>query len=133
MTQLSPVARRLTEREDALLKVALAHKTLEWDLAATGNWEVLLRACRSSPGWLRACGPTRRSIPKERADRLLETVTNVKGPFAQELAELLDERDDGTATSAILGARLPRGSDQVGREPKSRIPPSKDAQRLVGC
>src|SRR4051794_39065941 len=41
---LSPVAAALAAREGDKLRVRLAQRTLEWDLAAAGNWDVLLEA-----------------------------------------------------------------------------------------
>lgn len=90
--ELSPVAAALRNHEGENLKVSLADKTLEWDLAAAGNWDVLLQAL--APIKPRVAAALERdhadSSHEQRADVLLEKVKNVKGPFAQELADLLD-------------------------------------------
>jgi putative ATP-dependent endonuclease of the OLD family len=93
-SELSPVAAKLRDRERDALKVCLARKTLEWDLAAasTENWDVLLRALE--PIKPRVAKALRDELgaadAEERANRLLEKVKDVKGPFAQQLADLLE-------------------------------------------
>jgi putative ATP-dependent endonuclease of the OLD family len=90
---LSPLAASLRAREGGNLLVRLAEKTLEWDLARAGNWPLLLDALR--PIKPRVAAALERdladSTPEERADRILENVRDVKGRFAQELADLLDD------------------------------------------
>ena len=92
---VSAVATSLKEAEHDLLRVELAAKTLEWDLALPEeNWSVLLMALKSLKPLVSerlreqmtdADGP-------ERANALLDAVANVKGPFAQQLADLLYAR-----------------------------------------
>ena len=87
----------MKEQEHALLKVALAQKTLEWDLALPEeNWPVMLEALAEVKPRVAARLGTDLAVsaPTERADRLLSAVANVKGPFAQRLAERLAERDE---------------------------------------
>jgi putative ATP-dependent endonuclease of OLD family len=89
---LSAVARDLLGRQGPNLQVHLAERTLEWDLAQAGNWTVLLDALRAVKPRV-AASLTRdlaAATPTERADRLLEKVDNVKGRFAQELADIID-------------------------------------------
>jgi putative ATP-dependent endonuclease of OLD family len=92
--ELSPVAAKLRDRESGALKVCLARKTLEWDLAAAtaDNWEVLLRALEAiKPRVAQALrGELGDAAPEQRANRLLERIKDVKGPFAQQLAGLLE-------------------------------------------
>jgi putative ATP-dependent endonuclease of OLD family len=90
--QISHVAARLRARAGEALKVCLASKTLEWDLAAAGNWDVLLAALsRIKP---RVAAKLQSDLlmsePTARADALLEKVNDVKGAFAQQLADLID-------------------------------------------
>ncbi len=90
---LSPVAAALQERENGNVRVRLADRTLEWDLVAAGNWEVLLEAL--VPVKPRVAERLRidhaDSQPHERADALLATIADRKGRFAQELVAVLDE------------------------------------------
>jgi putative ATP-dependent endonuclease of OLD family len=92
---LSDVAAGLSARTHKLLKVTLAKKTLEWDLAYEAtNWPVLLEALSEvKPGVAkRLKDDLADAEPKERADQFLSDVENVKGPFAQELAAALSAR-----------------------------------------
>jgi hypothetical protein len=68
-----------------------AEKTLEWDLAKTGNWEILLDALKPvKPRVSDALRKTHQdSAPQVRADALLEKVARTKGDFAMELAMLI--------------------------------------------
>lgn len=91
--QLSAVASRLRDMQGAGVKVCLASKTLEWDLAAAGNWEVLLSALtRLKP---RVASKLRRDVSPDdhirQGDELLNKVRNIKGPFAQELTDLIED------------------------------------------
>ena len=90
---LSPVAAALKGREGANVRVRLATKTLEWDLAhEADNWDLMLEA-------LAAVKPrVAKSLRKDhtetdlgqRADALLKAVANRKGRFAQELVAVLE-------------------------------------------
>lgn len=84
---LSAVATALQSREGDNLLVCLAEKTLEWDLAASGNWEALLSALASVKPRVaaRLRADHEQSTPAQRADALLTNVKDVKGRFAQEL------------------------------------------------
>jgi len=90
---LSPVAAALKAREGDNLRVRLAERTLEWDLAAVGNWEVLLTALSVVKPRVakRLAEDHADSDPKARADVLLQNVADRKGRFAQELVAVLDE------------------------------------------
>lgn len=113
-TQISPVAAALRGRAGESLKVCLATKTLEWDLAAAGNWEVLLQALR--PIKPRVTAALERELAnassEERADQLLDNIRNVKGVFAQELADLLG----GEATDFLVPQYLSEAIFWVTRE-----------------
>ena len=89
---LSAVASALQGREGDNLVVRLADKTLEWDLAAEGNWETLLTALASVKPRVseRLRVDHEQSTAAQRADALLAKVNNVKGRFAQELVSVLE-------------------------------------------
>jgi putative ATP-dependent endonuclease of the OLD family len=94
---LSDVAAGLSARAHELLKVSLAKKTLEWDLAyEVENWPVLLDALSEvKPKVAKGLKEDLANAePRERADRFLSAVENVKGPFAQELAAALSARKE---------------------------------------
>lgn len=95
---LSSVASALQAREGSTLRVRLAQRTLEWDLAAVGNWKVPLDALASVKprvaARLRIEHET--SSAEQRADALLATVREAKGRFAQELVAVLDDGPDFT-------------------------------------
>ena len=90
---VSPLAASLRAREGGNLLVRLAEKTLEWDLARAGNWALLLDALRPIKPRVAAAleHDLAESSAEERSDRILEKVRDVKGRFAQELADLLDD------------------------------------------
>lgn len=88
---LSSRAAALAARAGDNVRVCLATKTLEWDLASAGNAEVMLQALEALKP---IAGPRLRSAISDqptavRADAILGGVAKVKGRFAQELAELL--------------------------------------------
>jgi len=92
---LSPVAAALKDRESSNIIVSLEKKPLEWDLAAAGNWELLLDAL--APVKPRIAVRLRKeyadSTPAERANVLLVKIAERKGRFAQELVALLEKED----------------------------------------
>ncbi len=87
---LSPRATGLQERASDEVGVFLSHRTLEWDLAVAGeNVKVMLEALsvvkpRAGP---RLSDEVAEVDSSEAADRLLDNIKDVKGVFAQELAE----------------------------------------------
>lgn len=86
---LSPRAAALDERAGDNVRVCLAARTLEWDLAMAGNTEVMLEALSQVKP---VAGPALRAEIAERsledqAQAILDKVSDVKGRFAQELAE----------------------------------------------
>jgi putative ATP-dependent endonuclease of OLD family len=86
---LSPRAATLAERAGDNVLVSLASRTLEWDLAIAGNTEVMLEALaqvKPVAGPALSAEIAERS-PEERAQAILDKVSDVKGRFAQELAE----------------------------------------------
>jgi putative ATP-dependent endonuclease of OLD family len=89
---LSPVAAALADREGDNLRVRLARRTLEWDLAAAGNWDVLLDALAGVKPRVaqRLRTEHANSGASARADALLAAVAGRKGRFAQELVALLE-------------------------------------------
>ncbi|HEV7529031.1 MAG TPA: AAA family ATPase [Solirubrobacteraceae bacterium] len=92
-TDLSPRAADLLETAGANLAVLLAERTLEWDLAAAGNVDVMLKALTAVKPRVGAAlekqlqGASR----EDAADAILDKVKDVKGRFAQELAAILDD------------------------------------------
>lgn len=89
---LSPVAAALSAREGNNLRVRLARRTLEWDLAAAGNWDVLLDALAAVKPRVaqRLRSEHVASDADARADALLAAVADRKGRFAQELVALVE-------------------------------------------
>lgn len=88
---LSPRAEALAERAGENVLVRLATRTLEWDLALAGNREVMLTALSQVKP---VAGPKLESELAgagllKQADEILNKVKDVKGRFAQALAELL--------------------------------------------
>ena len=88
---LSATARGLRDSESENVHVFLSRRTLEWDLAAAGNWDVLLDALRLLKPRVAARLEVehRESEAEERADALLEAVRDIKGRFAQALTQRL--------------------------------------------
>lgn len=88
--------------------MSLAEKTLEWDLVAAGNWRVMLDVLAPHhpviANRLRTELETRDD--RERADAILAAVEDVKGPFAQDLAALLDDADVDFAVPPYLVAAV---------------------------
>jgi len=104
--QMSATAAALVAREGANLLVRLSTQTLEWDLVAAGNWNLAIDALeRLKP---RVAKRLRRECeghdPDKRADALLLNVSNCKGRFAQELADLLAEGRNLTVPDYIREA-----------------------------
>lgn len=108
--ELSPRAAALKERAGDNVLVCLADRTLEWDLAVAGNTQIMLDALAQVKP---VAGPALRDAiaelsPEEQAQGILDKVSDVKGRFAQELAERL------TDNTIELRSRLPSGRDRVG-------------------
>jgi putative ATP-dependent endonuclease of the OLD family len=118
----SPLAASLRAREGGNLRVRLAEKTLEWDLARAGNWPLLLDALR--PIKPRVAAALERdladSTPEERAERILEKLRHVKGRFAQELADLLDDEE----RDFIVPGYIEEAIDWVTRNDQERDAPA---------
>lgn len=95
--QLSPRAADLADRAGENVLVTLATRTLEWDLAAAGNVDVMLEALAAvKPRVAARAARAIRNEDADGADTLLAAVEDVKGRFAQELADRLaaDENID---------------------------------------
>lgn len=90
---LSATARGLRDSESDNVRVFLSRRTLEWDLAAVGNWDVLLDALSLLKPRVAARleAEYRGSPAEERAQALLDAVQDVKGRFAQALTQRLAE------------------------------------------
>lgn len=113
--ELSPRAADLLGRSGDNVTVQLAERTLEWDLAAAGNVDVMLRALtivkpRVGPA---LADQLRDADPRDAADTILEKVAGVKGRFAQELASLLDEDDVEFTIPAYLRDAIAWVADEI--------------------
>jgi putative ATP-dependent endonuclease of OLD family len=90
---LSPRAVLLQARAGENVHVALANRTLEWDLAMAGNGKVLLEALGQIMPIVgpRLAKELEGSNDTDHADAILQRLTKskIKGPFAQELAEIV--------------------------------------------
>jgi len=91
--ELSPRAADLLARANENVTVQLAERTLEWDLVAAGNVEVMLQALIAvKPKVGPALADTlQHASAKDAAEAILAKATDVKGRYAQELASILDE------------------------------------------
>jgi putative ATP-dependent endonuclease of OLD family len=92
--KMSARASKLAERETDGVRIRLADKTLEWDLIRAGNAELIFAALTAVKP---IAGPRKKKELEdieltEVADTLLKYVkeNNLKGRFAQELADLID-------------------------------------------
>lgn len=104
---LSPVAAALRDRERENLRVHLAERTLEWDLAATaGNWDTVLAglALVKPRVAARLRADHGESTERQRADALLAKVLDVKGRFAQELVGIIEQGADFNVPSYLREA-----------------------------
>ena len=88
-TALSPRARLLDARAGDNITVALSSRTLEYDLAVAGNSDVMLQALREIKPRVaaRLTGEAVNQTDDQLAAAVLAAVSDVKGRFAQELAE----------------------------------------------
>lgn len=94
--KLSPIAQSLLQAQAENVRVFLSNRTLEWDLAEAGNWDLLIRALRPfKPRVSTRLEETLGQAPQaDKADAFLAAVADVKGKFAQELAALIDTEQD---------------------------------------
>ncbi|MDG5481989.1 ATP-dependent nuclease [Mycolicibacterium gadium] len=101
---LSPRAAGLAERAGDNVIVKLAEKTLEWDLAVAGNSALMLEALTQVKpiAGPRLSGQIADSDERARADAILNKVKDVKGRFAQELAELIADESKPLVVPAYL-------------------------------
>lgn len=92
---LSPRAEALAARAGDNVRVRLAPNTLEWALVAEGNVEIALDALAAvKPQVAERLREEVDSLePKAAADPILGAIKDVKGRFAQELAELLADQE----------------------------------------
>lgn len=114
-TALSPRAANLLGRAGENVSVYLSERTLEWDLAAAGNVDVMLRALaivkpRAGP----ALADALKGVdPKKSADAILASVADIKGPFAQALAAVLDEGDEDFIVPEYLANAITWVAEEV--------------------
>ena len=89
---VSARAATLVQREGGDVRVRLARKTFEWDLAVAGNWDTMVEALeRLKPVVARALrNDYAAGSADEAATELLSKLEDVKGQFAQELADMLE-------------------------------------------
>jgi putative ATP-dependent endonuclease of OLD family len=117
---LSPRARDLERHADGgSIKVRLAPRTFEWALAAAGNKDVMLRALTEVKP--RVAARLQEELAdadnEQAADVILDAVKDVKGRFAQELAELLDGNEaEEFAIPEYLTDAIAWVADEVGDE-----------------
>jgi putative ATP-dependent endonuclease of OLD family len=113
---LSPRAESLEARTGDNVQVSIVPNTLEWALVAAGNVEIALDALAAvKPRVAKRLGESLDPLdPEAAAQPLLEAIKDVKGRFAQELAELLadDERE------FVVPEFLRRSIEWVTREPQ---------------
>lgn len=101
---LSPRAQALAARAGDNVRVRLATRTLEWDLALAGNSDVMLTALtqvkpKAGPKLTAAIAAAGAEV---RAEAILDKVKDVKGRFAQELAELISDPKTPLTTPVYL-------------------------------
>lgn len=116
LPELSPRARALKERGGGNVLVRLATRTLEHDLAMAGNDGVMLKALaivKPVAGPLLATSLEGKA-QSERAQAILEKVTDVKGRFAQELAELWTDERNAPETPGYLRDAIEWVADPLG-------------------
>lgn len=116
---LSPRAAALAERAGDNVIVRLATKTLEWDFAMAGNSKVMLDALAQVKP---IAGPRlekeiAESTEQERADAILKKVADVKGRFAQELAELVADDNQSITVPTYLKEAIEWVTDSQEPEP----------------
>lgn len=91
--RLSPRAKDLEGRAGENVYVALAPRTLEWAIAEAGNKDVMLSALE--PVKPRVAARLRKELADvpdaEAADAILAAIKDVKGRYAQELADLITD------------------------------------------
>jgi hypothetical protein len=112
---MSSRAARLTERVTLAgdnVRIRLASHTLEWDLVAAGNWDLLLQALEPlRPQVTRRLHATLATTPIDiRAAALVEATKKIKGEFAQSLVDVLT----GTGFSATEPNQHPAATSDVG-------------------
>jgi putative ATP-dependent endonuclease of OLD family len=116
---LSPRAASLQARGGENIRVRLASRTLEWDLANEGNAAVMLEALAQVKP---VAGPAlaeeiEGSEPAARAEAILEKVKDVKGRFAQELAERFADPEVDVKIPAYLREAIEWVADEIEESP----------------
>lgn len=116
---LSPRAAALAERAGDNVLVSLATRTLEWDLAVAGNTQVMLEALAQVKP---VAGPALSAeiaewSPEQQAQAILDKLSNVKGRFAQELAERLADSAVELYVPDYLRAAIEWVADEPAQEP----------------
>lgn len=101
---LSPRAKALAARAGENIRVRLADRTLEWDLAKADNTEVMLAAlAQVKPiAGLRLAATIADAGIEEQAGAILDKLKDVKGRFAQELAEMIADKETPLHVPAYL-------------------------------
>jgi putative ATP-dependent endonuclease of OLD family len=98
---LSATAQKLKANETDTLRVFLAARTFEWDLANAGNWQTLIAALALvKPKVAQGLA----GLENGRPDALLGAVTDVKGRFAQALTEVIADGRDFTVPQYLQDA-----------------------------
>jgi putative ATP-dependent endonuclease of OLD family len=87
---ISATAKKLRESETDTMRVFLAARTFEWDLALAGNWATMVEALSLlKPKTAHRLENFDPETPDGRADAILDAVKDVKGRFAQALTQIL--------------------------------------------
>lgn len=88
---LSATAQKLLSNQNENLKVFLSERTLEWDIVATGNWDIALRALRRIHP--RVANRLQKSYAtadqQAQADSILDAIKEDKGRYSQSLVQEL--------------------------------------------
>lgn len=112
---LSASAKSIAELELENVSVHLARKTFEWDLIVAGNAETMREALKLLKPRVAADlkGALTGADPEAQANLLYERISDMKGPFAQALAQIVDGGADlevpayiRAAIAAATGAAL---------------------------
>jgi hypothetical protein len=118
---MSARASRLAERATDGVIIRLADRTLEWDLVVADNTELIFAALTAVKP---IAGPRKkkdleRSELREMADVLLEYLAknNLKGRFAQELADLIEVGEHRLNVPAYLREAIEWVADPVTADP----------------
>lgn len=115
---LSPRAKKLAERTSDNVLVKLAERTLEWDLANAGNQKLMFEALKQVKP---KAGPKLETdmagkSSDEVATAILGNVKEVKGRYAQELAELFADPETTLKVPTYLRDAIAWVAEETGTD-----------------